>query len=90
MSAGATRRPGPGGAVLRAARRLWAAWTRIARRIGDVQARLLLGAFYVVVLGPFALVVRLSADPLRRRGRPAWLPRAPAAADPLGGARRQF
>lgn len=39
-------------------------WRRVARRIGDVQARLLLTVFYFVLLAPFALAVRLGADPL--------------------------
>ena len=38
------------------ARAVWRWWTRVARRIGDVQARILLSIFYYVILGPFALV----------------------------------
>ena len=45
-------------------RRLWEQWKRIARRIGDVQARVLLMIFYLVVLAPFALIVRWATDPL--------------------------
>jgi hypothetical protein len=42
----------------------------VARRIGDVQARVLLSLFYFAILGPFALVLRRT-DPL------AIGPRAP-------------
>jgi tRNA A37 threonylcarbamoyladenosine synthetase subunit TsaC/SUA5/YrdC len=38
-------------------RAAWNAWRRLARRIGDIQARILLTLFYYVVLGPFALVL---------------------------------
>ena len=48
------------------ARAAWRWWTRVARRIGDVQARVLLSLFYYTILGPFALVLRRS-DPLRIR-----------------------
>ena len=46
-----------------AARAAWRWWTRVAHRIGDFQARVLLSFFYYVILGPFALVLRRS-DPL--------------------------
>jgi len=45
-------------------RELWAAWKRIARKIGDFQARVLLTIFYFVLLAPFAIVVRRTSDPL--------------------------
>ena len=45
------------------ARAAWRWWTRVAHRIGDFQARVLLTVFYYVILGPFALVLRRS-DPL--------------------------
>ncbi len=46
-----------------AASAAWRWWTRVAHRIGDFQARVLLTVFYYVILGPFALVLRRS-DPL--------------------------
>ena len=50
--------------------RLWNRWKRIAKRIGDFQARLILSVLYFVILGPFALLVRWGADPLSiKRGR---------------------
>ena len=49
-------------------RSAWAWWKRVARRIGDFQARVLLTVFYFVILGPFALVIRRS-DPLAIRPR---------------------
>jgi hypothetical protein len=45
-------------------RKLWEAWKRIGKRIGDIQARVLLIFFYFVVLSPFALVLRWVSDPL--------------------------
>jgi lipopolysaccharide/colanic/teichoic acid biosynthesis glycosyltransferase len=45
-------------------RRLWEGWRRVAKRIGDIQARVLLILFYFVVLSPFALAVRWGSDPL--------------------------
>lgn len=36
-------------------------------RFGEVMGSIVLGALYFVLLGPVALVARLTADPLRRR-----------------------
>jgi hypothetical protein len=77
-----------------AARRLaaaWDAWKRVAARIADVQARVLLSTFYFVVLGPFALLLRWRSDPLAiKPGAPAgWRPRSEPAELPLQRARRQ-
>jgi len=55
-------------------KRLWEAWKRLAHRIGDIQARVLLTVFYSVLVLPFGLAVRLLADPLRIKRRPqTWL-----------------
>lgn len=49
----------------------WEGWKRVARKIGDFQARIILVVFYFGILGPFALVLRLTSDPLSlRRGVP--------------------
>ena len=72
--------------------RLWDSWKAIARRVGDVQARILLAVFYFVVLAPFALVVRLTSDPLATgpRTRRGWQQRVESAGTDLERARQQF
>jgi len=72
-------------------RRLWRGWTRVGRALGDLQARILLTVFYFLVVAPFALVVRLTADPLALRpGTPrGWRVRAPAEPLTLERARQQ-
>ncbi len=47
-----------------AARQLWEQWKRLARKIGDFQARVLMTIFYFLILGPVAMVLRWSSDPL--------------------------
>lgn len=55
-------------------RRLWQAWKRIVRKIGDFQARVLLTVLYAVLVLPFGLAVRVFGDPLRIRKPPSqWL-----------------
>jgi hypothetical protein len=49
--------------------RLWQAWKRLARKIGDAQARIILTVFYFLIVGPFALVIRFWSDPLRLNSR---------------------
>ena len=77
--------------VKAAARAAWRWWTRVAHRIGDFQARILLSVFYYVILGPFALVLRRS-DPLgiapgAARG---WHSRDAASRPIAEQARRQY
>lgn len=72
-------------------RRLWRGWTRVGRALGDLQARLLLTVFYFLVVAPFALVVRLTADPLALKPRTprGWRVRAPTEPLTLERARQQ-
>jgi hypothetical protein len=62
----------------------------VARRIGDVQARILLSVFYFVIMAPFALVLR-RGDPLAIRPGAArgWRPRDAGALSTAEQARRQ-
>lgn len=70
---------------------LWTVWKALAKQVGRAQSRLLLVAFYLIVLAPFALFVRICKDPLRLKGfqESNWIPRQ-IQSDDLDGARRQF
>lgn len=55
-------------------KRAWDFQKRLARRLGNFQARVLLTIFYFVLVLPFGLAVRLLADPLRTKKLPTqWL-----------------
>jgi hypothetical protein len=70
-------------------KRLWAAWTRLAHKIGNFQARVLLTALYALLVLPFGIIVRVFADPLRIKKRPTrWLDH-PDEANDLQWARKQ-
>ena len=57
-------------------KQIWEGWKRLARRVGDFQARVLLTVFYFLLVLPFGLAMRLFADPLRVKRQPtAWLER---------------
>lgn len=73
-------------------RNLWQWWKRVAVRVGDYQARIILTLFYFVVFAPFALVVRLATDPLSlKKGRPrGWQLRERDESTSMEWARRQF
>jgi len=73
-------------------RTLWEWWKGLSKKIGDIQARVLLTLFYFVVFSPFALVVRLGSDPLAiKSGTPrGWRPREDSQGIPMEQARRQF
>jgi hypothetical protein len=66
------------------------AFIEFSERFGNMLSRALLTVLYFALLGPFALVYRLVADPLhlRRRKRGNWTPWT-ASNDTLRAARRQ-
>jgi hypothetical protein len=71
--------------------RAWQAWKRIAQRVGDAIARVVLTVFYFTLCAPFGLGVRLWGDPLQIKPahRAAWPTRTPRDPD-LDDARRLF
>jgi hypothetical protein len=71
-------------------RRLWESWKRLARVIGNLQARLFLILFYFTVMLPFGLLVRLRSDPLQTQRPPtSWLD-YPGNLPDMTWARRQW
>ncbi len=72
-------------------KRLWEGWKRVAHKIGNFQARLILTILYIILVLPFGLGVRLFADPLRIRKRPtAWLDKPGGERMDLDWARRYW
>lgn len=73
-------------------RRLWAWWKGVAKRIGDVQARLFLVFFYFFIFSPFALAVRWGSDPLAIKPGTlrGWRARGDLESSSLERASRQF
>ena len=73
---------------------IWAGWKRIAHTIGRFQTRLLISLFYVLVISPLGLIMRLFGwDPLEVRRSKAhrdtnWKPAAPEEPN-LDSMRRQ-
>src|SRR5574337_76149 len=72
--------------------RLWSAWKRVGKAIGNVQARVLLTGLYFVVVAPFALLVQVASDPLtlKSSSRRGWHARDASPGGPLERAQRQF
>ena len=79
------------GSIKSAAFLLWENWKRFAKKIGEFQARVILGAFYFVIVCPFALVIRSVCDPLAIKPRAArgWQPRNQTMDQSIEAARRQ-
>ncbi len=75
--------------MLKSLKKLWAAWKRIAHRIGDFQARVLLTLIYALLVLPFGLAIRLFSDSLKIKKRSAkWMDHPQDVTD-LEWARRQ-
>ena len=73
-------------------KKLWERWKRIAKAIGDFQARLILSVFYFLIVGPFALILRWAADPLslKKGAEQAWRERPEPKESALKRATNQF
>ncbi|MEW6143988.1 MAG: hypothetical protein AB1598_03110 [Thermodesulfobacteriota bacterium] len=74
-------------------RRIWEGWKKIARKIGDFNARVILTIFYLVLLMPFAILVKLFTDPLeiKKNAKTGWLQREEKpGVSPMERAVRQF
>lgn len=75
-------------------RRVWKGWKKIARKIGDFNARVILTIFYFILLLPFALLVKFFTDPLgikKNKSHLRWHPREEKEDIPLlERAERQF
>ncbi len=74
-------------------RNAWEGWKRIARKIGDFNARVILTLFYILLFSPFAIALRLFSDPLQIKGteNQGWIPRVDTEEiTPLEKATRQF
>ena len=71
---------------------LWQGWKRIAIKIGDAQARIVLTLFYLLVVGPFALIIRFWSDPLRLHSKTpgGWIRKSDAEGSTEKRAREQF
>lgn len=55
-------------------KKAWQAWKRIAHKIGNFQARVLLTVFYGLLMFPFGIAARWFSDPLRIKRPPQqWL-----------------
>jgi len=75
----------------------WAWWKASGRRVAELQARVVLTICYVLVVPPFAVLVRLTSDPLaiKPKSTRGWRDRpAPQGQNPPGArlerARRQY
>lgn len=75
-------------------RRIWEGWKKIARKIGDFNARVILTVFYLVLLMPFAILVKVFTDPLeikKNTKKKGWQPKEEKpGVSPMESAARQF
>lgn len=72
-------------------KRLWDGWMRVAKVIGNFNARLILSLFYFLFMVPLGLLVRAKRDFLGIRRKPpsSWEPKTGQPGSVEEG-RRQF
>jgi hypothetical protein len=74
-------------------RRIWDGWKKIARKIGDFNARVILTIFYFILLLPFAILVKWLSDPLeiKKGAAKGWrIIEVKSDISPMEKAARQF
>jgi hypothetical protein len=73
-------------------RRSWIWWKKIARIIGDFNARVILTLFYFIFLAPFGLAMRFLADPLaiKNKSAPLWGTKSSSEEPLMEQAKKQF
>ena len=69
---------------------LWRRWEKVAKRIGDFQARLILSLFYFLIVLPMGLIARRFSDPLSLNKSAARWDAKPSSPARIEDARRQF
>jgi hypothetical protein len=56
-------------------KRLWEGWKKLAHRIGNFQARVILTVLYFTAILPFGVIARFASDPMRIKHPPTgWTP----------------
>ncbi len=87
---GSTRREQPLAPGAPFHKKLWHYWQKVARAFGNLLSRVVTSFAYIVAVTPFAIVVRLSSDPLELRPHtPHWTPLPPQPAS-MDEARQGF
>ena len=71
-------------------RDLWQRWQKVAKKIGDFQARLILSLFYFLIVFPIGLIARMFSDPLSLKKTAAHWDAKPSSPSRIEDARRQF
>jgi hypothetical protein len=73
-------------------RKSWKWWKRVARIIGDFNARVILTIFYFIFLAPFAIAIRFLTDPLaiKNKAAPSWGIKSQTEEPIIEQAKRQF
>ena len=89
------RTNGPNNTTIREPRGLaqaiWQRWKKFGRKVGDIQARLLLSLLYFTIFTPFALVVRWFCDPLSiKLHQQGWRAKAETKESAMNRALTQF
>lgn len=46
---------------------LWKKWLKVAHIVGNFQARVFFGIFYLLLLLPVGVILRIFADPLKTK-----------------------
>ncbi len=70
-------------------RKIWEAWKKIAKKIGDFNSRVILTVFYFVFITPISIPIKFK-DPLGiKNKKQGWIPKQTPEGTPMEHALRQ-
>jgi hypothetical protein len=70
-------------------RKIWEAWKKIAKKIGEFNSRVLLTLFYFIFIAPISIPIKIK-DPLGIKNKKQdWIPKKISEETPMEQALRQ-
>ena len=74
-------------------KRLWHRWTGFSKRMGSFQSRVMLSFFFVIIVSPAAVLIKVLGDPLSIKRKKVmdtyWMTKTPSSTE-IEDYRRQF
>ena len=70
-------------------RKIWEAWKKIAKKIGEFNSRVILTVFYFIFITPLSIPIKIK-DPLGiKNKKQGWVPKQTSEGTPMEQALRQ-
>jgi hypothetical protein len=70
-------------------RKIWEAWKKFAKKLGEFNSRVILTVFYFIFIAPISIPIKIK-DPLGiKNKKQGWIPKPTSEGTPMEQALRQ-